>query len=214
MRTYAQHCAVATALDAIGDRWTLLVVRELLSGPKRYTDLQDGLPGISTDVLAARLRDLEAAGLLERRVLPPPAASKVYELTPDGAALEPVLVALARWGTARLPDVQQGEFRPQWLELSLRALFQPRSTGAVTADFEVDGFRLRASIRDGELTVERDPQGSADVVVRGDSAAIVALAKGGEHRTRALASGSVTVDGAARAVKVLERAFGVEPAER
>src|SRR5262245_50588135 len=84
-RTYAQYCALAKALDVIGERWALLVIRELMGGPRRYTDLMAGLPGISTDMLAARLKDLEKAGLVARRTLPPPAASSVYELTPEGA---------------------------------------------------------------------------------------------------------------------------------
>src|SRR5215467_13817890 len=90
-RSYNQYCAVARGLDVIGERWTLLIIRDLLVGPKRYTDLLDGLPGIGTNLLAERLRDLEAAGLVERAVLPPPAGTTVYRLTADGAALEPVV---------------------------------------------------------------------------------------------------------------------------
>ena len=104
-RSYRQFCAIASALDTIGERWTLLIIRELLTGPKRYSDLLDGLPGIPTDMLAARLRRLEDEGLVEREVLPPPAASKVYVLTGSGLSLEPVIAALARWGTTRLKTV-------------------------------------------------------------------------------------------------------------
>jgi len=100
-RSYRQFCAIASALDTIGERWTLLIIRELLTGPKRYSDLLDGLPGIPTDMLAARLRRLEDEGLVEREVLPPPAASKVYVLTGSGLSLEPVIAALARWVWAR-----------------------------------------------------------------------------------------------------------------
>src|SRR3954453_5164333 len=103
-RTYGDACGVARALDVIGDRWALLVVRELLLGPKRFTDLRAGLPGVGPDVLAQRLRDLEEAGAVERRVLAPPAGSKVYELTDRGRDLEPVILALGRWGSvARFP---------------------------------------------------------------------------------------------------------------
>ena len=91
-RSYGQFCAIASALDTIGERWTLLIIRELLTGPKRYSDLLDGLPGIPTDMPAARLRRLEGEGLVEREVLPPPAASKVYVLTESGLGLEPVIV--------------------------------------------------------------------------------------------------------------------------
>ena len=98
MRSYGQYCALAKALDVIGDRWTLLLVRDLLLGPKRYKDLLSGLPGIGTNLLADRLKELEATGLIERTVLPPPAGSTVYQLTETGQALEPVMVSLGRWG--------------------------------------------------------------------------------------------------------------------
>jgi DNA-binding HxlR family transcriptional regulator len=104
-RTYGDSCGIARALDRAGERWALLVVRELILGPKRFTDLREGLPGIGPDVLAQRLRDLEAGGVVRRRRLPPPAPARVYELTEWGAELEPVLVALGRWGSrAPLPD--------------------------------------------------------------------------------------------------------------
>src|SRR3954452_5144800 len=98
-RSYDDACGIARALDVIGERWALLVVRELVFGPKRFTDLQAGLRRVSPDVLAQRLRDLEAAGVVARRTLPPPAASRVYELTDRGRELEPVLRALGRWGS-------------------------------------------------------------------------------------------------------------------
>ena len=99
MRSYGQFCGVAHALDLVGERWALLVVRELVLGPKRFTDLAAGLPGIGTNILTARLRELEQTGVVERRVLPPPAGSTVYELTPYGRELEPVLLALGRWAS-------------------------------------------------------------------------------------------------------------------
>src|SRR3954447_8418989 len=101
-RSYGQYCALARAFDVIGERWTPLVVRELAVGPRRYADLLDGLPGIGTSLLAARLRDLEADGLVRQRRLPPPAARNVYELTPDGWELAEALLPLARWGTKRM----------------------------------------------------------------------------------------------------------------
>src|SRR5436190_22448972 len=104
-RTYGDRCGVARALDVVGERWALLVVRELLLGPKRFTDLRAGLPHVGPDVLAQRLRELEAARILERRTLAPPAASRVYELTERGRALEAVVLELGRWGSvAPFPD--------------------------------------------------------------------------------------------------------------
>lgn len=208
-RSYGHYCAIATALDTVGDRWTLLLIRELLGGPKRYTDLADGLPGISTDLLATRLRDLEDTGLVEREVLPPPAASKVYRLTDDGAALEPVLVTLARWGARRLPDETTGEFRPSWLTFSLRSMFTPTAVTevAMTVDFVVDGDRLRARIDHGTLTFDEHPTGDADVVVHGDPAGLAQLGIDSESRTAALAEGRVTIDGDRHMVSALQRAF-------
>ena len=110
-RKYDQGCGSAHALDLIGDRWALLVVRELLLGPKRFTDLRDGLPGIGPNVLTQRLKELEEIGVLRRRVLPPPAASTVYELTEWGQELEEVLVRLGRWG-ARSPSMENSTSPP------------------------------------------------------------------------------------------------------
>ena len=132
-RSYPQYCGLARALDAVGDRWALLVLRELTLGPRRYTDLLDGLPGASTDMLAARLRDLEEAGAIRRRVLPPPAASKVYELTARGHDLEPVLQSLAVWGTDLLTERRDDDaFQARWLSLQLRGRFRPDRAEGVT----------------------------------------------------------------------------------
>ena len=124
-RSYAQFCGVAAVMDVLGERWAILVVRDLLGGPQRYTDLLRGLPGISTDMLARRLGELEEAGVVTRGVLPPPAASKAYELTELGRELEPVVHALAVGRSAarrvRLRRVQPGPA----LELGLRATFDP-----------------------------------------------------------------------------------------
>src|SRR5947209_6790027 len=108
-RSYNQYCAVARALDVIGERWTLLIVRELLTGPKRFKDLLEGLCGIGTNLLAARLKDLEGQGVVWRTSLPPPAGSKVYELTELGRSLEPVVVALSRWGLKLLDAPSEEE---------------------------------------------------------------------------------------------------------
>src|SRR5205085_2986853 len=130
---YEQYCPVAHALDVVGDRWALLVVRELTQGPKRYTDLAEGLPGIGTNILAARLRDLEAAGIVMKRTLPPPAASRVYELTDYGLELKPVMRELALWGARSLgPPTAEDELFPGWLVCPIDMLLAPRApTGRV-----------------------------------------------------------------------------------
>lgn len=122
-RGYGHYDPLAQTLDAVGDRWALLVVRELLWGPQRFTDLQGRLPGIGTNQLSTRLRELEADGILDKRALPPPAASTVYELTEQGARLEPALLALVRFGLPRLRTLTPvNTFRPAWAALALRAL--------------------------------------------------------------------------------------------
>src|SRR3954451_13767324 len=124
-RSYNQYCAMARALDALGERWTLLVIRELLSGPKRFKDLLEGLPGIGTNLLAARLKNLESEGLLCRVTLPPPAGSTVYELTERGREIEPVLIGLARWGLGLLGAPRPSDvFRPVWAVQAMKATFR------------------------------------------------------------------------------------------
>src|ERR671935_1813637 len=137
-RTYDQFCGVARALDLVGERWALLVVRDLILGPKRFTDLRRGLPGIGTNVLAARLKELERAGVVQRRILPPPAASAVYELTEYGRALEGPLLALGRWGAGSMGQREDGRsLRSEWLAVALKAFFRPEAAADVRADVEL-----------------------------------------------------------------------------
>src|SRR5919199_1777683 len=115
-RSYGQFCGIARALDLVGERWALLVVRELVLGPKRFSDLRAGLPGIGTNVLTTRLRELEAGGVIARRELPPPAGSTVYQLTEYGRELQPVLLALGRWGARSMGEREPGQaLRSEWL---------------------------------------------------------------------------------------------------
>lgn len=140
-RSYDQYCASARALDAVGDRWTLLIVRELLAGPRRYTDLHADLPGVSTDMLATRLKDMETQGLATRRRLPPPGAATVYELTPRGAGLLPVLTALAEWGAPDLAERRPTDaVRAHWFALPLLPLLRrlPATEGPAVVDVALD----------------------------------------------------------------------------
>src|SRR5918993_5125110 len=131
-RNYGQYCAIARALEVVGDRWTLLLVRELLTGPKRHTDLRTGLRGIATNVLGDRLQLLQQAGLFRRATLPPPAASTVYELTDRGRQLKPVLLALAGWGLPLLGSPRaQDAYRLGWLVLALEERFDPQAARGV-----------------------------------------------------------------------------------
>ena len=128
-RSYGQYCALARAFDVIGERWTPLLLRELAMGPRRYADLLEGLPGVGTSLLAARLRDLEAEGLVRQRRLPAPAARNVYELTAEGWQLAEALLPLARWGAQRMGMRGKDEaFRLEWFLLFLRATADPALT--------------------------------------------------------------------------------------
>jgi DNA-binding HxlR family transcriptional regulator len=175
-RRYDDGCAMAHALDLVGERWALLVVRELMFGPKRFTDLRVGIPGAGANVLSYRLRELDEAGVVHRRKLPPPAATWVYELTEWGHELEPVITALGRWG-GRSPSLQpDAPMSVDALMLALKTLYAP--TRAVNTDLVVrmgeDVFRLHLSadgiaIERGELdhpaaTVDTDPTTLNDVI--------------------------------------------------
>jgi DNA-binding HxlR family transcriptional regulator len=164
---YDQYCPVAHALDLIGERWAILVIKELMRGPKRYTDLAEHLPGIGTNILASRLRDLEAYGIIAKRTLPPPAASRVYELTEYGRALRTVMRELALWGSRSLgPPTGEDELFPGWLENALDTLvapFAPPGRFAFHVGDEVaslvDGEAQPGSIEDPDVVVEGEPEG-------------------------------------------------------
>jgi DNA-binding HxlR family transcriptional regulator len=164
---YDQYCPVAHALDVVGDRWALLVARELVQGPKRYTDLAEGLPGIGTNILAARLRDLETAGVITKKTLPPPAASRVYELTDYGLELKPVIRELALWGARSLgPPTADDELFPGWLVCPVEMILGPLApagrfefrVGDETASL-VDGVASTGPIEDPDVVVEGDAEG-------------------------------------------------------
>jgi DNA-binding HxlR family transcriptional regulator len=208
-RPYNQYCGVARALDQVGERWSLLIVRDLLTGPQRYTDLQHRLAGIPSDMLANRLRHLEAAGVVRRSVLPPPAGSKVYELTDRGRALEATIVELARWGADLLGEPTPDDaFHTQWLALSLRSRFRPDGAAGLdlTIHFVVDGETLAADVRDGRLTTRDAPpeDESPDVLVVGDPAALAAAARSEATGDR------VRVTGRPSAVRHFSAIFGLE----
>ena len=180
-KRFDQYCPVAHALSLVGERWALLVVRELLKGGRRYTDLAGGLPGIGTNVLATRLRDLEAAGVVQRRKLPPPAASTVYELTEYGAGLEEVIHAIARWGARSLgPPRHEDDMDHEWgLNAFPALLFPERARGLnETYVITVDGDTFTVRLRDGHLRVELGATEEADLVVAMDIATFFGLASG------------------------------------
>ena len=161
MRTYADRCGIARALDAVGDRWALLVVRELLLGPKRFTDLRAGLARVSPDVLAQRLRELEAAGVLRRDTLPPPAASQVYELTERGRGLKPVILELGRWGSGQPPN--DGPLGPDAAVIALMTMFGGDLEG--TFELRLDGHAFALTAARGRLDAARGRSEAPDAVI-------------------------------------------------
>ena len=143
-RTYKQYCAVARALDVIGERWTLLLIRDLWTGPKRFKDLLDRLSGIGTNLLSSRLKELEEEGLVVQEKLPAPAGSTVYRLTERGLSLEPVLDALAQWGRPLLgPPREKDQLAPGWLMLAMKKAFRPEAAGGID---EVHEYRIDADV--------------------------------------------------------------------
>jgi DNA-binding HxlR family transcriptional regulator len=177
MRTYGDACGIARALDVVGDRWALLVVRDLLLGPKRFTDLRSGLPSVSPDVLSQRLRELEQAGLVARRRLPPPAASQVYELTERGRALEPVLLELGRWGSGAPFPEGDITFGPDAAMLALKTVFDPAAATGPAESYELrfGEQRFHARVGDGALTIARGPAEDPDATIDTDPATLAAL---------------------------------------
>lgn len=210
-RSYEQYCALAKALDLIGERWTLLIVRELIEGARRYTDLQEGVPGIATDMLAARLRSLEDSGLVERRLLPPPAASTVYELTPLGRGLEPVIRELARWGLGLMGKRKGEEFRIHWMGIWMRTSFRPeRADGPpLTVQFEVGGDSMHARIAEGALETTIGPAADPDVTIAGDVATLSRAAHDREFAAEAVTKGRLRVRGRKEDVKRALQALGL-----
>jgi DNA-binding HxlR family transcriptional regulator len=207
-RTYGDPCGVARSLDAIGERWALLVVRELLLGPKRFSALHRGLGGVSQNVLAQRLRELEAAGVVRRRRLGPPAGSWAYELTEQGSALEPVLVALGRWGRNR-PMTAEGELSVDALVLALKTTFDPAAAGDLETllDLHVDDDRLAIAVTGGRLSVTRASAEDPDATLRTDVPTLRELAFRKRRLDDAAAAGDVAIDGDRAAAQRLLDAF-------
>ena len=209
-RTYDDGCAAAHALDLVGERWALLVVRELLLGPKRFTDLKAGLPGASPNVLAQRLRELEGAGILRRRKLPPPAASRVYELTEWGTELEPVIVRLGRWGARSPSKPRDAALGVDSLILSFRTMFDVRAAEGLSASYELrfGEDRFRAVVDGGRFEISRGSADRPDAIIETDSDTLAALVYAGRPVAEAVESGDLKVEGDGSAV---ERFLGLFP---
>jgi DNA-binding HxlR family transcriptional regulator/putative sterol carrier protein len=213
IHTYNQFCPVAFALVLIGDRWTLLIIRELLTGPRRFKDLLEGLPGLSTNLLSERLKRLEQHGLLCRRVLPPPAGSTVYELTPWGQALDKVVLELGQWGLRLLPSSLEGVALPSVgsCALGLKAFFRGEQAQGVRETYELHLGQevLQVQVREGELKVWQGQGLKADVVMQMDMLTYLGVISGQLDPAEAMARGLVRMEGDMSALSRFLDLFGL-----
>ncbi len=201
-RSYNQYCPLAHALDLVGERWTLLIIRNLFVGPKRFSDLLRGLPSLGTNILTARLKELEENGLIQSRFLPPPAASSVYELTPYGRSLQDVMVALALWGAQSLGTPKAGQvFSTEAIELMLYMLFMPAVTSNLSSIFEVkiEGEPFNGNfwvkVHDALIAVEQEAPGTPNLTLRTDLITLGSLATGHVSYKEAVAKDLLRLDG-------------------
>jgi DNA-binding HxlR family transcriptional regulator len=212
VRRYDDPCGIARALDVIGDRWALLVVRELIFGPKRFVQLRSGLRGISPNVLSQRLRDLEDAGLVRRDVLDPPASVAIYELTGRGRALEPILLELGRWGSQE-PVPPASELSVNALLLALKTVFDPAAAIDATFALRVDGDWFRVTVAGDSIDITRARTERPTVTLETDVATLRSVAFGREPVAEAERDDRLTVTGDRRAAERFAAMFAA-PAVR
>lgn len=196
-RQYGQFCGLAHALDLVGGRWSLLIVRDLLSGAKRFTELWEGLPGVPTNVLSGRLRELEESGIVRRSLLPRPSSGVAYELTDYGRELEDALLGLGLWGAKSLGAPKQDDFfSVNGLGLALRGAFRPEDAAEVSRVYELrlNGKPLLISVREGRASIVSEA-GDSDLVLGTTPEILVALLRGQLRLDEAIASGRLDVSG-------------------
>jgi DNA-binding HxlR family transcriptional regulator len=212
-RTYGQYCGLARAAEIVGERWGLLIVRDLLVEPKRFTDLKRGLPGIPTNVLTTRLKELEAAGVVERRVLPRPSGAVVYALTAYGAELDDAVGRLSRWGAKSLGDPGRHEIvTSDSMVMAMRSTFRPEYARAVRASFELRLGEIAVNMRveRGKLHAAAGPLPEADLIVEAGPG-IRALMAGEITAAQAIERGVVRVKGNARLLETFASLFRIDP---
>jgi DNA-binding HxlR family transcriptional regulator len=213
-RSYNHYCGIAYALEVVGERWTLLIVRELIAGPRRFKDLMAGLPEISTNLLSERLKRLEQQGVIDRRALPPPAGSTVYELTPLGQALEPMLLELGKWGSQFVPPSPEGVhvLGVGSYALTLKTFFRPEEARGVdeTYAFHVDGEILWVRIADGVLELRQGEARPADAAFATDMPTYLGLLQGQIDPGEAVAAGRLRIAGDPVALRRFLRICGIQ----
>ena len=213
-RTYGSYCGIARALEIVGERWALLVVRDLIQGPKRFTDLRRGLPRIPSNVLSARLKELEAAGVICRRLLPRPSTGIVYELTEHGRELEDIVLRLGLWGARLLGEPRLDDsVNPDSMMLALRATFRPEAARDLRASYELrlGEIVLHARVDTGRLEVAEGPLADADLVVETDLT-LRALMCGELSPAEAVKQGNVRLAGKAELLDRFVEIFRIPPA--
>jgi DNA-binding HxlR family transcriptional regulator/putative sterol carrier protein len=207
---YSQYCALARTLDVAGDRWTLLIVRELTPGPRRFTDLIDGLPGISRNLLTERLRALERDGIVARRELPPPAARQVYELTDDGRDLATSMAPLIAWGARRIGVRKPGEtFRARWPAVAMAGLADREAAKGVSETYQyvVGDSAFHFTVDDGSIGLNDGQAENPAVTWTTDEETWADIASGKITASSAASAGALTVAGDAQAAKRLRKIF-------
>jgi DNA-binding HxlR family transcriptional regulator len=209
-RSYGDACRFAYALDLVGERWGLLVVRELLLGPKRFTDLRRGLPNASPNILAERLRELEQGGVLHRRKLPPPAATQVYELTEWGEELEPIVTGLGAWGARSPVPPEHREIGPDSIVLALRSLFDPEAAADLEATYalRIGEERFAVEVGGGEVELRRgEVESPAAALAVDEAGTLAALLTDQLTLGEALSSGAATIGGPKREARRFLKLF-------
>jgi DNA-binding HxlR family transcriptional regulator len=214
-RTYNQYCATARTLDLVGERWTLLLIRELLTGPKRFSDLQASLRGLGTGLLAARLKHLEREGLARKITLPPPARTPAYALTEAGEELGPPILSLARWGLKwAMGERREVEtFHPGWAVLGLRACFDAEAAAGLRAvyEFRIDDEVFHARIDDGTIEALHGPAQHPDATVTISEAAFIDVTSQGLSFAHAIETGAASTSGDSEALHRLKDLFRLPP---
>jgi DNA-binding HxlR family transcriptional regulator/putative sterol carrier protein len=207
---YQQYCALARTLDVAGDRWTLLIVRELAPGPRRFTDLIDGLPGVSRKLLTDRLRALERDGIIARQELPPPAARQVYELTDDGRDLATAMAPLIAWGARRIGDRKPGEtFRARWPAVAMAGLADRVAAKGVSETYQylVGDSVFHFTVDDGSIELHDGRAGNPAVTWTTDEETWADIASGKITASSAAVTGALTIAGDPQAAKRLRKIF-------
>ncbi|MEQ0558901.1 winged helix-turn-helix transcriptional regulator [Amycolatopsis sp. NEAU-NG30] len=214
-RTYNQYCATARTLDLVGERWTLLLIRELLTGPKRFGDLQAALRGLGTGLLAARLKKLESDGLTHKITLPPPARTPAYALTEAGEELGPAVLALARWGMKWAMGERRATetFHPGWAVLGLRACFDAEAAAGLRAvyEFRIDDEVFHARVHDGTIETVHGPAQHPDATISIDEATFVRVTARELSLAEAIETGAASASGDKTVLRALNRLFRLPP---